>query len=612
MKKLFLEIMPAALVLSLLAAAPAWAIQEVKAPEMVVSSTKTKASMDQVPSTVFLVGQQEIDEKGIWSLPDALRSVPGVWVRGNGVFGGPTSITMRGSQTGQVRLMLDGVRLADPIDSSAAFNLSLFDVGAVDQIEVVQGPQSVLFGSDAVGGVINLLTRRGQGKPSFWLKTEGGSQSTFRGQVGGQGEVEKFNFSFSGSGMSTQGISSAKDQPESDSYNNTQFNTRLGFKITPDAELYAIGYFHKAKTNYDSFWSAPADSPDWVKSTVWTGILGLKQKFNSWWDHKLTLASSRSKREYYDESQYDSRLTSAEWQHNLTYGNLGVLTLGVDWEEEEGDYDSPLYSDSLDTQRSHDLGLYLQALATPVKGLFLTAGLRNDNYKEFGDQLSYRLAAAYSFARTGTKLRATYGTGFKAPTLYQLYSQFGSTELEPEKSEGWDIGVDQKLMDGKVKLSLTYFQNQTEDLIVYDFLTSRYANVGEAESSGLEFAVKVRFNRWLSMDGSYTYTQSEDKDTGLDLRYVPQDKFSLGFRVAPLPGLVARIYGIYVGKRYADAANTQEVDAYTLVNCALSYEVNRYLTITGRVVNLFDEDYEDVLNYGTLGLSGYLGVSISY
>lgn len=614
MKKLNLFAGLAALSVSLIlgSAGVVQAAQALKQPEMVVSATKTEETLDQVSSTVFVVTDQEMEEKGAWSLPDALRDVPGLYVRSNGAFAGPTMVTMRGGHSSQVRVMMDGVRLADPISTSGGFNLSLMDVGAVDQLEVVQGPQSTLYGSDAMAGIINLITKRGRGKPSFWATGEGGSYSTMRGQLGTQGEVDGFNFFASASGITTDGISSAKDQPEKDSYNNHQFNARVGYEFKPGTELYGIGYYHKADVDYDSFWSGPADSDDNVKNTSWSGILGFRQEVSNWWDHKLTLSNGKTKREYSDESEYNSELTTAEWQHNLHYKELATLTLGLDWEQEKGDYVSPLYSDALGTQKSELWGGYLQAQISPIKGLNLLAGARNDHHDSYGDEATWRAGASYYFGKTGTKLRSTYGTGFKSPTLYQLYSKFGDKDLSPEKSKGWDAGIDQEFFKGRLKLSLTYFSLKTDDLILWDFGTYKYKNVDQAKSSGLEFSFKAMLTKWLGLDGSYTYTDSENDSTGKELVYVPRNKATLGFRLQPIKGLVARVYGLYVGKRYDDDDNLEEVDAYFTVNLAASYEINKYLKLTGRVVNLFDEDYEEIKDFGTMGLSAFVGLKLSY
>ncbi|MGD8561825.1 MAG: TonB-dependent receptor [Desulfarculaceae bacterium] len=610
--KRYLSLAAILALLSAPAAQPATAAEALKQPEMVVTATKTEEKLDQLHSTVYLITDQDMDEKGILNLPDAIREVPGLYVRGNSLFGGPTSVTIRGAEAGQVRLMLDGVRLADPIAPSGEFNLSLLNVDAVDQIEVVQGPQSTLYGSDAMGGVINIISKRGQGKPTAWALGEGGSFNTWRGQVGSQGQVDKFNFFVNGSGLTSEGFSNAKDQPEKDYYSNLQLNTRIGYEFSPSTEIYAIGYFHRAHVDYDSFYGEPADSDDAVKKTAWTGILGFRQGVFDWWDHKLTLSTGESKRDYSDGSEFNSQLHTVEWQHNLHYQDISTLTVGVDWEEEKGDFNSPLYDDRLDSRSAAVLGLYLQEQLKLWKSLFLTGGIRSDNHQEFGQETTWKVGAAYRFAKTDTKLRANYGTGFKAPTIYQLYSQYGDINLDPEKSKGWDVGVDQGFWGGRLKLGLTYFQLETDELIVWDSDTWKYKNIDEAESSGVEFMLQAKLTDWLSLDGSFTHTDSEDKTTGKEIKYIPREKVTLGLRFKPLEGLVARIYGIYIGKRYADDDNTEQMDGYTVVNLAASYEVNKHLKVFARVLNLFDEDYEEIKDYQTMGLSAFGGIRVSF
>lgn len=600
-----------AFLMTLALAAAADATEPVHMAEMVVTATRTEQDIDQVPSTVYVVDKKEIKEKQVWSLDDALRFVPGVSVRSNGNFAGPTSLTMRGGGDEQVRLMLDGVRLADPITPSGAFNLSMFDLGSVDSIEVVQGPQSTLYGSDAMSGAINIITRRGRGKPSAWAWAEGGSYDTLRGQVGFQGQEKKFNFFVSGSGITTNGISTAKDQPEKDPYRSYQFNTRLGYDLPAGGEVYLIGYFHRADADYDAFWSSPADSQDHVRNTAWTGIAGLRQNLTPWWDHDLKVSRGHNQRDYSDNSTYKSHLTSAQWQHNLHYGEISTTSLGVDWEQEEGEYDSPLYSDRMGSRTADLWGVFLQEQLTPLPGLVLIGGVRQDQHQEFGGKHTWKLGAAYLLAATGTRFKANYGTGFKAPTIYQLYSKFGNQSLQPEESRGWDVGLEQYLWAKKIKVGLTYFNMDTDQLILWDYDAWKYKNISQASSHGLEFSAKAHLTSWLALEGSYTYTHSESESSGNELAYVPKHKATLGLRLAPLDGLVVRVFGLYTGRRYADEENTEEVDGYTVWNLAASYRLSKRVQIMGKVVNLFDEDYEEIQGYGTMGLSGFLGVRVS-
>ena len=584
--------------------------QETQRREMVVSATKTEENIYQVPSTTFVVTDQEIKEKALWTVDQALRDTPGIYFRSNGPFGGVTSFTMRGSGSDQTRIMLDGVRIADPISSGGQLNLATLQTGGIGQIEMVQGPQSPLYGSDAMAGAINIITRRGQGKPSAWASAGYGSHNTFRGDIGAQGQYDRFNFMISGTGIDTDGISKAKEGNEDDAFYGYQFNGRFGFDINDNTEVYFIGYYNKSKTHYDGFSGGKQiDTDDWQKTKTYTTILGLTNAPVSWWNHKLTLSYGASDRDYKDKSSFDSNLTTAEWQHNLLYKDINTLTLGVDWEQEKGKYSSTW--DSLDDKKSTIWGLYAQDQLKVLEGLYLLGGIRNDNHDEYGNKFTWRAGASYTVKATDTIVKGTYGTGFKSPTLYQLYSPYGNKDLDPQKSKGWDLGVVQKLWSERIVAGLTYFNLKTDNLILRDFANWKFANIGSAKSSGLEFFVKAALTDWMEADFSWTYTDSENEDTGKELRYTPRDKGTLGLRFPLMNNrLNFQIWGLYVGDRYTDDANTNQVDSYITVNASATYRFNKWFSVYGNVINLFDEDYVEIEGYNTLGLSGFFGVRI--
>ncbi|RJX33342.1 MAG: TonB-dependent receptor [Desulfarculus sp.] len=602
-----------ALMLGALAWGLALPAQAASKQEMVVTATLTQEELDQVPSTTFVVTDLDIQEKAQWSFVDALRDLPGMYVRSNGPFGGVTSLSMRGTQPGQTLLMLDGVRLTDPIAPDGSLDIASLLTGGIGQIEVVQGPQSTLYGSEAMAGVVNIITKRGQGPPSAWASSGFGSYNTWLGAAGGQGQVGRFNFMLAGAGVTTDGISKVQVGSENDPYRAYQFNARLGYDLNDHTELYFIGYYNHAKTDYDGFGpKGLADTNDNSKTTSYTSILGLANAPLPWWNHKLTISYGSVDRDYQDGSTYTSHLTTAQWRHNLLYKDINILTLGVNWQQEQGEYSEPgVFGFTLNKKSVGNLGLYLQDQVKVLQGLYLLGGLRQDHNDDFGDQVTWRAGASYTLAASDTVLKGTYGTGFKAPSLYQRYSPYGSQGLEPEKSKGWDLGVVQNLWGKRVKLGLTYFNIQTHNLINFDLNTWKYANLDEVKSQGLEFFTQAQLASWLGVDFSWTYTDAQDQATDKDLAYVPRQKGTLGLRL-PLfkDRLLLRVWALYVGPRYADAANTQEVDAYVTVNASASFRINKWLSVYGNLVNLFEEDYVEIQGYNTLGLSGFLGVRL--
>ncbi|MBU2516583.1 MAG: TonB-dependent receptor [Proteobacteria bacterium] len=606
-------------------AAPVWAAESaseeegkakaVHQGEMVVTATMTEEDLNKVPSTTFVVTDLEIKEKAQWSLMDALRDVPGVYIRSNGPFGGATGLSMRGAQDGQTQIMLDGVRLADPISTSGVMNIASLLTGGVSQVEVVQGPQSTLYGSDAMAGVVNIITKRGQGKPSGWASGSFGSHNTWQGSAGAQGQVDRFNFMLSGAGVTTDGISKVKIGSENDPYRAYQFNGRFGYDLNDNTEVYFIGYYNQSKTDYDGYGATGLiDTQDNTEVTSYTSILGLTNAPLAWWNHKLTFSYGSVDRDYNDGSTFTSYLTTAQWRHNLLYKDINTATLGVNWQQEQGEYSVPgAWGDTLDKKTVDTLSFYLQDQLKVLEGLYLLGGVRNDHHDGFGNRMTWRVGASYNLAASGTTFKGTYGTGFKAPTLYQLYSPYGSQDLGPEKSKGWDLGVVQQLWNKRIKLGLTYFNIQTDDLISFDLNTWKFNNLEEVKSQGLEFYAQAHLLPWLGVDFSWTYTDAQDQGTDKDLAYNPRDKGTLGVRL-PLMGdrLNIRVWALYVGDRYTDAANTGEVDSYITVNATATYKLTKWLSVYGNVINLFDEDYVEIQGYNTLGLSGFLGLRAEF
>jgi vitamin B12 transporter len=266
---------------------------------------------------------------------------------------------------------------------------------------------------------------------------------------------------------------------------------------------------------------------------------------------------------------------------------------------------------TLNRQSVDNLAFYLQDQVKVLQGLYLLGGVRHDHNDDFGGQATWRVGASYTLAASDTVFKGTYGTGFKAPSLYQRYSPYGSQDLKPEKSKGWDLGVVQNLWGKRLKLGLTYFNIQTDNLINFDLNTWKYANVDQVQSQGVEFFAQAQVTSWLGVDFSWTYTDVQDQATDKDLAYTPRQKGTLGLRL-PLfkDRLLIRMWALYVGPRYADAANTQEVDSYLTVNASANYSINQWLSIYGNLVNLFDEDYVEIQGYSTLGLSGFVGLRV--
>jgi len=264
-------------------------------------------------------------------------------------------------------------------------------------------------------------------------------------------------------------------------------------------------------------------------------------------------------------------------------------------------------------------GAYIQDKIALYESFFATLGIRVDDHSSFGSETTYRIAPAYLFKKTGTKIKATYGTGFKAPSLYQLYAPatasgpIGNEDLKPEKSKGWDVGIEQYLFQDRLTLGATYFRNDFENLIDFDW-TKGYINIAKARTEGAEIFASVRPAEDLTIRASYTYTDTEDKETGEKFLRRPLHKGSLNLNYLFLKKGNVNVDIIYVGKRddWDPYPKRGKVGDYTLVNLAASYDITKKIQLFGRVDNLFDRDYEEVKGYGTAGVSFFGGAKVSF
>jgi len=585
--------------------------------------------------------EKEIENKKAKTVLEVLRGVPGLDVVQTGGPGRLTRILIRGAKSEHTLFMIDGVEMNDPMEPGRSYDLSKLTVDNIERIEILRGPQSTLYGSDAIGGVINIITKKGEGKPKFFLSGEGGTYYTFREAAGLSGGTKWVNYSLSISRFDTKGFSAADKKygnREKDGHENTSLSARLGFTPKENLEVDFILRYIDAKTDLDQGGGRGKDDPNSVFDSrqLFFRTQGKLLLFSGLWEQKLGFSLSDHDRDYrddkdaqhpYDSSRgfYDGKMWKVDWQHNLYLHKTNTLTFGVEYEKERGESEYSWESawgpgKSVFPEKSANIkGLYILDKVALYESLFATLGIRVDDHSRFGSETTYRIAPAYLFKKTGTKIKATYGTGFKVPSLYQLYAPatawgpIGNENLKPEKSKGWDAGVEQYLFKDRLKLGATYFRNDFEDLIDFDWAKG-YVNIAKAKTEGAEIFASVRPIEDLTIGASYTYTDTEDKKTGKRLLRRPLRKGSLNLNYRFLNKGNANLDVIYVGKRddWAPYPKRGEVGGYTLVNLAASYDIFKNIQVFGRVENLFDRKYEDVWGYGTPGLSLFGGIKISF
>lgn len=626
----------------------------VELPELVVTADRTPEPIGRSGSAISVVTREQIETFNPSSLVDALRSVPGLDITETGGPGATTNIRLRGGNTGQTLVLIDGIRVNDPSGAAGDFDFANLLPTAIDRIEVLRGPQSALYGSDAIGGVVNILTRSGGGPPRFEARTEAGAYGTLSSSATAFGSSGPWSYSFSGGGQRSDGFSRygyripqlERRFPrfEADGFSRYGGYGRLGYDAGEGVKLEIGVMSFKTLSDVDAASSTlprltvstgPGrifpDTPGvasrhftqiWARGTAEQGPLTqsiqvyANQNDRDFREYRLTAVPQNTTE---TRTEFRGDRLGTEYQGNVRMGSFGTFTFGGRFEAEKA---TTFSTALLPVERPRGRTLDAEQTSRSVFALYqlpigeriiLSAGGRHD---EVGRQDfdTWRATGAYLIPETGTKFRASGGTGGKAPTLFQLFSpQNGNAGLLPETSIGWDAGIDQTFFEGAAKLSVTAFGNKFDDLIEFNTVTSRYVNTSRARSSGIELEGNlVLLPDYLRLTGAYTYLIAKDERTNLTLSRRPEHAGRIGLGITPLPGLLVEPRVTLVARRFSGANETLPLPAYARLDIYSEYKINETFRVFGRVENVTNTRYQEVLNYGTTGRAAYAGLSVTW
>ena len=562
-----------------------------------------------------IISEEDLEQLNLDFALDAVATAPGVTINQNGAFGGSASVRIRGASSGQTLVLIDGVPVGDPSTTDGSFNFAYLDTANIERIEILKGPQSTLWGSDAIGGVVSLTTK--QPEPGFGGSAfaEYGSFNTLRGGASVEGANDTGDFRLSATGISTDGISKADEDngnTEDDAYDSTTLSAKGGLNLPNKARLEATVLYNDAESEYDSYSGGAqgnvADGDEVTQNETLSGNVSLELPLlDDRFENLFLVGYSDITRENFTDGAQsyfaEGDRTLYRYQGTFNINDMNTLSFGAEREETTAnDEDAALDS------------LFALYELKPVESLTLTAGVRNDDDNRFGSETTARVAAAWNPTDQVT-VRSSWGQGFKAPSLYQttyICTFCGLTEpnrdLKPETSEAFDIGVDWRSSDGRVEAGVTYFDQDTENLIDFSY-TAGYDNIAQVESKGVELFAGYVLTDWLSVNGNYTYIDAEDGD-GNELTRLPEHSGNVSLSVDPDGPFSGAVLVRYNG----DEANTNgtTLDGWTRVDLTGRYALNESVELYGRVENLFDEDYQQILGYGTPGLSGSVGLRLRY
>jgi vitamin B12 transporter len=518
--------------------------------------------------------------------------------------------------------LIDGVEVNDPSVSGREADLSALDADNIERIEILRGAQSGLYGSDAVGGVINIITRKGSGRPRLTFSAEGGSFGTFKESAALRGSEGAADYSVSVTRMDSRGISAASEadgNTEKDGHDYTAVSTRLGYAPSTASRVDLFLRYLDSETEFDAAGGPGGDDPDnvgtserlFVRAQAQLDLADAtfrQQAGVSLADHDRTSDSD------WGRSTFDALWTRVDWKGDYFIAEDHVLSVGVEFEQEEAE------TDSLSEQDADSIGVFVQDQVVLGHGVSGVVSLRYDDHNSFGDEFTYRIAPVVRCPYTGMRLKGTYGTAFKAPSLYQLYApatewgNIGNPDLEPETAESWDVGIEVPLDDHRSLLELTYFGSDLEDMIDFD---NGFVNRSRVRIRGIELLGRVALAGGVDVQASYTYLDAKDRDADEALIRRPEDRIAVALNAACSERARVRAEVLYVGSRSDNfygatmfEPEAVELDAYTVVNLMGDYRVSDRVRLHARVENLFDEDYEHARGYGTPGASAYGGLTV--
>jgi vitamin B12 transporter len=576
--------------------------------EIIVKGARIETSEGNFGSSIFILNSEEMRLRGIRSAIDAISSSPGVTTKKNGSFGGVGSVRIRGASSSQTLVLVDGVPVNDASSPGGGYNFEYLDISNIDRIEVLRGSQSTLWGSDAIGGVVNIFTKSAEDN-SVNILSETGSFG-LRKINSEFGLVSNFGkFLFLVDDTSLDGISKADRKDgniEKDGFETNSYSFKGNTEVN-NIEIKGLLSYIKSDVEYDSFGfvTGVQDGDERSITEEFTGNLTIKfNLFGEKLENTFSFNQSDISRDYFTDNNLtfgadgDRRLY--RYQGNTGFGKYNKIAFGFEKEESNVSLDK-LSIDSL----------FLLYQFQPIKDLVVSAGIRNDDNKGFSSKTTRKIAAAYKLSEN-ISIKSSWGEGFKVPTIFQTTffccgANSANTNIRPEVSTSYDLGFDFSLKD-KFSFSLIYFKQDVNNQINFSFSLGGYENIDFVESDGFEISSNSKVSETVNLFINYSYIDSIDGN-GLRLINIPKDSGELVLTYAPSSKLLGSMALKYNGSEISTYGN---LNAWSRVDVNLFYKLNNFSEVYFRVENLFDEDYQQVFGYGTPDRSGLVGIKVTF
>jgi vitamin B12 transporter len=598
-----------------LAFSPVSASAEDASGDIVVTATGVPQDSDTVGQAITVLDRETIENRQTIMLSDLLATTPGLAVSRNGGLGGVTSVFVRGASSDQLLVLIDGVRVNDVASPSGAYNFGNLQTGSIDRVEILRGANSVIWGSQALGGVVNITTPQAP-EDGVILHANGeyGDHETGQASATLGFATGPVRASISGAWLSTAGISATTADDERDNNDQHQVNGRLDVALADNIGVDLRGFYSRSYAELDSF------NPTSVTRHV-NGYAGL---YGAFLDGALDLRAAYSvadtRRDYtsaFGPSRFTGKSERAELRGDWKAAEQVRFVFGA-----ESEWTKANNSFLLAPQRARLSSVYGQVLLAPLAGLNLTAGVRHDDHRSFGGETSFGGNAVWRFG--DTILRASYAEGFKAPALDQLFASYGNTALTPERARNIDAGIEQRLLGERLIARLTWFDRVTRDQIQFfscgtnphPLCSDRgafggyYLNIERTTADGVEAELTLKPTDALTLGANYSFVNARDRTAPNAGNLLPRrPRHSLNSSVDWSSGRVALGTTLsLVGNSFDNASNSTRLDGYALVSVRGSVVITDQISLYGRVENLFDTDYVTAFGFRSYGRSAFIGV----
>ncbi len=598
-------------------------------PEIIVTATGVAQDIEDTGTAISVVSEVEIHDQQSIALAEILQELPGVNVTQSGGLGAQTSVRIRGAESDQTLVLINGIRVNDPSTPDGSFDFGNLMTGNIERVEVLRGANGVTWGSQAVGGVVNITTKRPTDDPALFFQGEYGARDTVRLVSNASGKLGAVGLSIGGGYARTDGISAFSRGTEADGYRQYSASGQVVVDISETIRFEASGYYADSRTDNDNvFPPFSADTSQYSLAQEFYGNASVHaEAFDGRFQNRFAFSLSDINRHIispFFTSVPRGRSERFEYRGDFTASEQLRFVFGT--EIEDSRYENVGVSDSTGID-----SVFFQTVFKPLGELTLTGGVRHDEHDDFGGNTSLAGNVAYRLGHDGPLFRASYAEGFRAPSLVDLDDRpfgFGTPDLLPETAKSYEIGVDQSLIDNAVQISLTAFQRDTRNQIAFaacpvapdpapavctsgnrPFGTT--LNIERNRTRGLEAILSISPVERFRIDANYTYLDTENQSSGTnfgnELARRPASSLYLNAHYQTSFGLSLGADLQMVGDSFDDLANDRRLDGYTLAGVRASMPVIASIELYGRIDNLFDVTYETASDFGSPGRSASIG-----